>query len=135
MPNQMRTMEAIRSVTAVICMTGDGGYQFNIQEIATCVQYGLNPVVLVFDDDAWGVLKERQGSHYGGRFMGAALRNPNFVKLAESYGANGEQVESVKELVPALEPALKSDTITILDVRTPDCFANFTRNYQIMIFI
>ena len=56
----------------------------------------------------------------------AGLRNPDFVKLAESYGANGTRVESVKELVPALESALKSDTITIIDVRTPDGFANFT---------
>ena len=58
--------------------------------------------------------------------MGTGLRNPNFVKLAESYGAKGEQVESVKKLVPALESALKSDTVTIIDVRTPDGFANFT---------
>ena len=72
------------------------------------------------------MLKERQESHYNGRFMGTGLRNPDFVRLAESYGANGEQVESVKELVPALESALKSDTITIIDVRTPEGFANFT---------
>ena len=83
-------------------------------------------MVLVFNDDAWGVLKERQESHYNGRLIGTGLRNPNFVKLAESYGANGVQVNSVKELVPAMESALKSDTITIIEVRTPDGFANFT---------
>jgi len=58
--------------------------------------------------------------------MGTGLRNPNFVKLTESYGAKGERVESVKVLVPALESAPKSDTITIIDARTPDGFANFT---------
>ena len=58
--------------------------------------------------------------------MGTGLRKPNFVKLAESYGAYGEQVASVKGLVPALESALKSDSITIIEVRTPDDFANLT---------
>ena len=181
MPNEMKTMEAIRGVTArdaifagdvamcvhhganycldtyapraymtshwgglgfafpaavgakaafpdrqVVCMTGDGGFQFNIQEIGTCVQYGLNPVVLVFNDDAWGVLKNVQRERYDGRYMASDLRNPNFAKLAESYGANGMRVESLGELVPALESALKSDTITVIDVLTPDGFPNFS---------
>ena len=110
----------------VICMTGDGGFQFNIQEIGTCVEYGLNPVVLVFNDNAWGVLRYFQRTRYDGRYIANDLRNPNFTKLAEAYGANGVQVSSLKELVPALESALKSDTITIIDVMTPDGFANFT---------
>ncbi len=110
----------------VICMTGDGGFQFNIQELGTCVQYGLNPVVLVFNDSSWGVLEERQKDFYDGRYLGTNLRNPNFAKLAESYGANGVQVGSVKELIPELETALKSDTLTVIDVLTPDGFANFS---------
>ena len=181
MPNEMKTMEAIRNVTArdavfigdatvavyrgattclptyeprtymlaqwgglgfgfpaaagakaglpdrqVVCLTGDGGFQFNIQELGTCVQYGLNPVVLVFNDNAWGVLKVRQEGFYDGRFIGTDLRNPDFVKLAESYGANGVRAESLKELVPAMEEALKSDTITVIEVPTPRGFANLT---------
>ena len=181
MPNQMKTIEAIRSVTArdaifmgdvavavhqganfflevyeprtymtshwgglgfafpaaigakaglprrqVICMTGDGGFQYNIQELATCVQYGLNPVVMVFDDSAWGVLKETQRTKYNGRVIASDLQNPSFAKLAEAYGANGVRVESLKELVPALESALKSDTVTVIEVPTPNGFADFT---------
>ncbi len=110
----------------VVCITGDGGFQFNIQEIGTCVQYGLNPVVLVFNDNAWGVLKDRQRVSYNNNYFGVELQNPDFVKLAESYGANGVRVESVKELVPAIEAGVKSDTITIVDVQTPKGFANFT---------
>ncbi len=180
MPNQIETMEAIRSVTArdaifigdvtvaihwgsipclpvyeprthiipawgglgfgfpaaagakaglpdrqVICLTGDGGFQFNIQELGTCVEYGLNPVVMVLNDNAWGVLKKRQRDYYNGRFIATNLRNPDFVKLAESYGANGVRVTSVKELVPALESALKSSTLTLIDVQTPNGFENF----------
>ena len=110
----------------IICLTGDGGFQFNMQELGTCVQYGLNPVVMVFNDNAWGVLKERQRDFLGGRFIGTDLRNPDFVKLAESYGANGVQVRSVRELAPALESALKSDVLTLIDVQTPNGFENFT---------
>ena len=110
----------------VICMTGDGGFQFNIQEIGTCVEYGLNLVVLVFNDNAWGVLRYYQRTRNNGRYIASDLRNPDFVKLAEAYGANGAQVSSLKELVPTLESALKSDTITIIDVQTPNGFANFT---------
>ena len=58
-------------------------------------------------------------------FLGTDLVNPDFVKLAEAYGANGVRVTSVKELVPALESALKSDVITIIDVQTPEGFENF----------
>ncbi len=180
MPNQMRTFEAIRGVTArdaifmgdasvsalrgstyclptteqrtyftphwlglgfafpaaagakaglpdrqVVCITGDGGFQFNIQEIGTCVQYGLNPVVLVFNDNAWGILKMRQRDLMKGRFIGTDLVNPDFVKLAESYGANSARVASIKELVPVLESALKSNVITIIDVQTPGGFGEF----------
>jgi len=110
----------------VICLVGDGGFQFNIQELGTCVEYGLNPVVMVFNDNAWGVLKVRQRDYYNGRFIATDLRSPDFVKLAESYGANGVQVTSVKELAPALEAALKSETLTIIDVQTPHGFENFT---------
>ena len=110
----------------VICLTGDGGFQFNIQEIGTCVEYGLNPVVMVFNDNAWGVLREVQRHFHNGRFIASELRNPNFVKLAESYDANGVRVANVKELVGALESALKSKTITVIDVQTPNGFANFS---------
>ena len=109
----------------VICITGDGGFQFNIQELGTCVQYGLRPVVLVFNDDAWGLLRYYQKSRGNGRYIASDLRNPDFASLAEAYGARGEQARSVPELVEALERALEAESITVIDVKTPDGFANF----------
>ena len=109
----------------VICLTGDGGFQFNIQELATCVQYGLNPVVLLFNDNAWGVLRDLQRDAYKGRLIGSELKNPDFVKLAESYGVNVAQASSVEEMVPAMESALRSDTVSVIEVLTPDGFSNF----------
>ncbi len=109
----------------VICITGDGGFQFNIQELGTCVQYGLRPVVLVFNDDAWGLLRQYQKSRGNGRYIASDLRNPDFTSLAEAYGACGVQVASLPELVGELEQALKAETVTVIDVKTPDGFANF----------
>ena len=110
----------------VVCITGDGGFQFNIQELGTCVQYGLNPVVLVFNDNAWGLLRHFQKTRTNQRYIASDLRNPDFTKLAEAYGAHGVQVASLQDLVPALEAALNAETITVIDVLTPDGFAKFT---------
>ncbi len=109
----------------VVCITGDGGFQFNIQELGSCVQYGLWPVVLVFNDDAWGLLRYYQKNRGGGRYIASDLRNPDFRSLAEAYGARGERVTSLPELVQAMERALEAETITVIDVKTPDGFANF----------
>ena len=109
----------------VICITGDGGFQFNIQELGTCVQYGLRPVVLVFNDDAWGLLRYYQQHRGNGRYIASDLRNPDFTRLAEAYGACGVQVTSLQEMVQALERALEAETVTVIDVKTPHGFANF----------
>lgn len=109
----------------VICITGDGGFQFNIQELGTCLQYGLRPVVLVFNDDAWGLLRHYQQSRGSGSYIASDLRNPDFTRLAEAYGACGVQVTSLPEMVQALERALEAKTVTVIDVKTPHGFANF----------
>ena len=109
----------------VICITGDGGFQFNIQELGTCVQYGLRPVVLVFNDDAWGLLRYYQKNRGNGRYIASDLRNPDFTRLAEAYGACGVQVKSLPEMVQALERALEAETVSVIDVKTPHGFANF----------
>ncbi len=109
----------------VICLTGDGGFQFNIQELGTCVQYGLRPVVLVFNDDAWGLLRHYQKSRGNGRYIASDLRNPDFARLAETYGAWGAQARSLPELAETLERALEAETAAVIDVKTPEGFANF----------
>jgi acetolactate synthase-1/2/3 large subunit len=109
----------------VVCITGDGGFQFNVQELGTCVQYGLDPIVLVFNDDAWGSTRMRQKVNYDGRYIGTELKNPDFAKLAEAYGAEGYRVRSVEELIPALEDAARSKTVSVIEVLTPNGFENF----------
>ena len=108
----------------VICITGDGGLQFNIQEFATCVQYGISPVVIVFNDSAWGLLRQFQSAR-SERYIASDLRNPDFFQLTEAYGAAGWRVASLRELRPALEAACASPALAVVDVQTPDGFARF----------
>ena len=111
----------------VVCVTGDGGFQYNFQELATCAQYGIHPVVLMFNDNAWGVLKGFQGDRFGeARRFGSDLVNPDFVKIFESYGFEGTKVTDVKQLGKALENAITSGKTYLVEVQTPDGFGALT---------
>ena len=111
----------------VVCVTGDGGFQYNFQELATCAQYGIHPVVLMFNDNAWGVLKGFQGDRFGdNRRFATDLVNPDFVKIFESYGFEGTKVSNVKDLGKALESAVASGKTRLVEVQTPDGFGALT---------
>ena len=110
----------------VICVTGDGGFQYNAQELGTAVQYGINPIVMVFNDSAWGVLKGYQQDR-GGRQMATDLVNPDFIKLFDAYGIGGTQVRNVAEMTRAVQDAVAADRIHLIEVVMPDGFAAFCR--------
>ena len=78
----------------VLSVNGDGGFMFNAQELSTAVQQGLGVVVVVFEDGAYGNVKRMQEDLYGGRVIASELCNPDFVMLAQSFGAAGVRVES-----------------------------------------
>jgi thiamine pyrophosphate-dependent acetolactate synthase large subunit-like protein len=112
--------------TPVICVTGDGGFQYNFQELATAAQYGIHPVVLMFNDSAWGVLKNYQNTRFGaGRNFATELVNPDFVKLFESYGFEGTKVSTVDELSRGLENAISSGRTHLVEVQIPDGIGAF----------
>ena len=111
----------------VVCVTGDGGFQYNFQELATCAQYGIHPVVLMFNDNAWGVLKGFQGDRFGNnRRFATDLVNPDFVKIFESYGFEGTKVTNVKDMGKAVESAIASGKTHLVEVQTPDGFGELT---------
>ena len=109
----------------VVVITGDGGFQYNIQELGTALQYGISPVVLVFNDNAWGVLKGVQKETFEGRYIGTDLRNPDFIKLAEAYGAPATRVHNLDELTKTLADALQDNTLHLIEVATPHGFPAF----------
>ena len=109
----------------VVCVTGDGGFQYNFQELATAAQYGISPIILMFNDNAWGVLKDYQKQMFDGRYMATELVNPDFVKLVESYGFEGVKVSTVAELTRALDDAQSASTVRLIEAQIPDGFGAF----------
>jgi acetolactate synthase-1/2/3 large subunit len=104
---------------AVVAVSGDGGFLFGVQELATAVQYGINLVTIVFNNSSFGNVRRDQIERYGSRFLGAELRNPDFVKLADSFGALALRADSPAQLRMALEQALAAGAPAVIEVRCP----------------
>ena len=101
---------------AVVALSGDGGFLYNSQEMATAVQYGINAVVVVFNDNAYGNVLRDQRNRFTGRTIGAELHNPDFVKLAEAYGVNGVRAETPEALETALRQCIAHDGPSLIEV-------------------
>ena len=101
---------------AVVVASGDGGFLYNSQELATAVQYRINVVVIVFNDNAYGNVLRAQIEQFDGHVLGTELYNPDFVKLAEAYGVGGVRVHDAEELESALRDALAADAPRVIEV-------------------
>lgn len=102
--------------TAVVSITGDGGFMFGVQELATAVQYQISLVVILFNNNAYGNVRRDQISLYDGNAYGSDLKNPDFIKLAESFGAHTNSVDSPEGLEEALAYALRQTGPTLIEV-------------------
>ncbi|MDE0907924.1 MAG: thiamine pyrophosphate-binding protein [SAR324 cluster bacterium] len=100
----------------VVAIAGDGGFLFNVQELATAVQYGLGVVVIVFNDNKFGNVQRQQKEWFGGRVIASDLHNPDFVQLAESFGLTGYRVRTPDELRPVLRGALANSGPALIEV-------------------
>ncbi len=78
----------------VVSINGDGGFLFTVQELATASALQLDLVVLVFNDQAYGAIRQFQDRVLGGRRIGETLKNPDFVKLGQSFGAKSVRVDA-----------------------------------------
>ena len=99
----------------VISISGDGGFMMNEAELATCVQYDMNIVHVILNDSSFGMIKWKQESA-GFDDWGLDLKNPDFVALAESYGAHGYRVTSAEEFGPLLIKCLDSNGTHVIEV-------------------
>lgn len=104
---------------AVISIAGDGGFMFAAQELATAVQYGINLVTVVFNNQAFGNVWRDQQERFDGRVIGSELVNPDFVKFAESFGVQGHSVKTPKEFRQVLEKAFAADKPVLIEVVIP----------------
>ena len=100
----------------VVAVSGDGGFMYNSQELSTAVKYGINVVTVVFNDNAYGNVLRDQMNRFDGRTVGAELHNPDFVKLAEAYGARGVRVGGADELERALVDSFAVQAPTLIEV-------------------
>jgi acetolactate synthase I/II/III large subunit len=98
----------------VVAVTGDGGFMMNCQELETAKRIGTAFVTLIFNDGGYGLIEWKQMNKFGDSTF-IKFDNPDFVKLAESFGLKGYRVESAEQLVPILRSALAQDVPTIID--------------------
>ena len=101
----------------VVSLTGDGGFMFNVQELAVAVQHQLPLVIIVFNDGAYGNVRRIQKELFGNRLIATDLTNPDFVKLAESFGAIGLSATSPETLRTALREAFRQQGPVMIEVR------------------
>lgn len=99
----------------VVSISGDGGFLFTVQELATASDLGLDLIALVFNDGAFGAIETYQDRLFGGRRIGAALRNPDFVKLGEAFGARSVRVDA-RDLGPTLRQAHQAGGLWLIEV-------------------
>lgn len=101
---------------AVVAISGDGGFMFNVQELATAVQHNIPVVVVLMNDGAFGNVLRTQSEDFGNRLIATDLRNPDFVKLAESFGALGLRAKTPQDLRKALRQAFEAGRPTVIEV-------------------
>jgi acetolactate synthase-1/2/3 large subunit len=98
---------------SVVAATGDGAFLMSVAELETAVREGLSLVVLVWVDGGYGLIGWKQDIHFGRR-SAVSFGNPDFVTLAESFGAAGYQIEAADELLPMLRKALADGGVSVI---------------------
>ena len=99
----------------VLALCGDGGFLMNVQEMETAVRIGANIVVMVWEDKGYGLISWKQDNEFG-RHTNLSFENPDFVKLADSFGWFGQRVEASSDLRPALEDAFAAGRPALLAI-------------------
>jgi acetolactate synthase I/II/III large subunit len=102
----------------VVCVTGDGSFQMNVQELATCAQNGIPVKVFIMNNGYLGMVRQWQELFWDKRYSQVDMgRFPDFVKLAEAYGCTGVRLEDKSTLVDDMRAALEADGPVVVDVR------------------
>ena len=101
---------------AVLSIIGDGGFMFGMPELASAAQQGIGLITIVFNNNSFGNVRRDQQLKFDSNLIGADLVNPDFLKLAESFGVAGYRAGSPAELKPALAKAIDDDQPAIIEV-------------------
>jgi hypothetical protein len=109
----------------VLAINGDGGFLMNVQELETAVRLKLPIVFMIWNDSEYGLIRWKQEASFG-RHSHIGFTNPDFVKLAESFGAAGFRVERTEDLAGILEEALAADRPVVID-----CPVDYAENMKL----
>ena len=101
----------------VVCVTGDGSFMMEQQELATARLHNIPLLAIVLRNNAYGGMKRDQIQHYGGRVIGTELFVPDLARLAELFGAKGYTITRPEEVRPILQKSLESDDFIVVDVK------------------
>ncbi|WP_159914756.1 thiamine pyrophosphate-binding protein [Pantoea sp. 18069] len=102
----------------VVCFAGDGCFLMYPQELATAKQFGANVIVIVVNNGMYGTIRMHQEREFPGRVSATDLEGPDFVLLAQAFGAHGERVETDDAFAPAFERAMASGKPALIELRT-----------------
>jgi acetolactate synthase I/II/III large subunit len=111
----------------VMAVCGDGGFMMNSQELETAVRLGINLVVLILEDKAYGMIRWKQAVDNFPDF-GLTFGNPDFVRYAEAYGAYGARVGATEKLIPTLEAAFKAGGVHLVV-----CPIDYSENTRVLV--
>jgi acetolactate synthase-1/2/3 large subunit len=115
-----------RPEAKVLVATGDGAFLMNSQEIETALRMRLPVVILVWVDDAYGLISWKMDMEIGHN-VDTRFGNPDFITYAESFGATGYRVSAADELLPVLRAALADDTVSVIA-----CPVDYTANSELI---
>ena len=109
----------------VVSISGDGGFLFNSQELATAAQFKINVIAIVFNDQSYSNVKRDMKEMFDNKFLGSELKNPNFMKLADSYGIIGMRANNPQVLEKSIKKAISLNKTVLIEVpigETPSPF-------------
>ena len=109
--------KAVHPHRVVVAFAGDGCFLMTGQELATAVQYRLNVIFIVVNNNMYGTIRMHQERQFPGHVYGTALINPDFAAYARAFGASGEVVVNTAEFAPAFERAMKAGKPALIEIR------------------
>ncbi|MBN2866149.1 MAG: acetolactate synthase large subunit [Thiotrichales bacterium] len=108
-----------------VAVTGDAGFLMNVQELETAVRMNIPIIVLIWNDSEYGLIKWKQMNEFG-RESNIHFSNPDFVKLAEAFGAKGYRIETTEDLKPTIQQAIADNTVVLID-----CQVDYSENLKL----
>lgn len=99
-----------------VCISGDGSFLFNVQELDTAVRLNIPIIILIANNSCWGMIKSNQASNLSKRFCDVDFPSTNYAKIAEGFGCYGEKIDTPEDIKPAIQRAIDSRKPSVIDV-------------------